>query len=211
MNTLHATPTKAALVLLAAALLAGCSVPPRVPTMRVILLPQKDAQGQPIQTAVNVKTATAAVVLDKPLATAEFDPKGKLAQRTVTLDEVQARYGNLLKIQPPSDETFSLSFLPGTSDLTPESMAQLPRMVALVKQRPGGEILVVGHTDRVGSVESNDKLSLQRANAIAALLRSAGLPAELVTAVGRGERQPLVPTQDEVAEPRNRRAGIIIR
>ena len=79
------------------------------------------------------------------------------------------------------------------------------------KARAGGEILVVGHTDRVGSVESNDKLSLQRANAIAALLRSAGLPAELVTAVGRGERQPLVPTPDEVAEPRNRRAEIIIR
>jgi outer membrane protein OmpA-like peptidoglycan-associated protein len=90
-------------------------------------------------------------------------------------------------------------------------MAQLPKMVALVKARAGGEILVVGHTDRVGSVEANDKLSQQRADAIAALLRSAGLPAELVTAVGRGERQPLVPTPDEVAEPRNRRAEIIIR
>ena len=211
MNTLHATPTKSALVLLVAALLAGCSVPPRVPTMRVILLPQKDAQGQPIQTAVNVSTSGEAMVLDKPLATAEFDPKGKLAQRTVTLDEVQARYGNVLKIQPPSEESFILGFLPGKSELTPESLAQLPKLVARAKARAGGEILVFGHTDRVGSVEANDKLSQQRADAIAALLRSEGLPADLVTATGKGERQPLVPTQDEVAEPRNRRAEIIIR
>lgn len=210
MNTLSAK--SAAVMVLAAVLAVGCAAPPPpVPTLRVILLPQKDAQGQPIQTAVNVSTGGEAMVLDKPLATAEFDPKGKLAQRIATLDEVQARYGNVLKIQPPSDETFALSFLPGTSDLTPESMAQLPKLVARAKARAGGEILVFGHTDRVGSVEANDKLSQQRADAIAALLRSEGLPADLVTATGKGERQPLVPTEDEVAEPRNRRAEIIIR
>ena len=35
--------------------------------------------------------------------------------------------------------------------------------------------------------------------------------AELITAYGRGEREPAVPTADEVAEPRNRRAEVIIR
>ena len=210
MNTLSAK--SAAVMVLAAVLAVGCAAPPPpVPTLRVILLPQKDAQGQPIQTAVNVSTGGEAMVLDKPLATAEFDPKGKLAQRIATLDEVQARYGNVLKIQPPSEESFILGFLPGKSELTPESLAQLPKLVARAKARAGGEILVFGHTDRVGSVEANDKLSQQRADAIAALLRSEGLPGDLVTATGKGERQPLVPTEDEVAEPRNRRAEIIIR
>lgn len=210
MNTLSAK--SAAVMVLAAVLAVGCAAPPApVPTLRVILLPQKDAQGQPIQTAVNVSTGGEAMVLDKPLATAEFDPKGKLAQRIATLDEVQARYGNVLKIQPPSEESFILGFLPGKSELTPESLAQLPKLVARAKARAGGEILVFGHTDRVGSVEANDKLSQQRADAIAALLRSEGLPGDLVTATGKGERQPLVPTEDEVAEPRNRRAEIIIR
>lgn len=204
--------TSITLMALATVLAAGCAAPPPVPTMRVILLPQKDANGQPIQTAVNVSTSGEAMVLDKPLATAEFDPKGKLAQRIATLDEVQARYGNVLKIQPPSAETFILRFLPGTSELTPESRAQVPNLIERTKARAGGEILVIGHTDRVGSVEANDKLSQQRADAIAALLRSeGGLPADLVTPIGRGERQPAVPTDDEVAEPRNRRAEIIIR
>lgn len=209
MNTRFTT---LALMALATVLAAGCAARPPVPTLRVILLPQKDAQGQPIQTAVNLSTGSEAMVLDKPLATAEFDPKGKLAQRTITLDEVQARYGNVLKIHPPSAETFTLQFLPGKSELTPESRALLPNLVQRTKARAGGEILVMGHTDRMGSVEANDKLSQQRADSIAALLRSeGGLPTELVTPIGMGERQPAVPTEDEVAEPRNRRAEIIIR
>ena len=35
--------------------------------------------------------------------------------------------------------------------------------------------------------------------------------ANLIEAVGRGEREPLVPTEDEVAEPRNRRAELLVR
>ena len=38
-----------------------------------------------------------------------------------------------------------------------------------------------------------------------------GIPAEQIRAAGRGERAPLVPTEDEVAEPRNRRVEITVR
>ena len=65
--------------------------------------------------------------------------------------------------------------------------------------RAGGEILVVGHTDRQGTVEANDALSLKRAQAIVDLLTAQGFARELITARGRGEREPLVPTADEVA------------
>jgi OmpA-OmpF porin, OOP family len=46
---------------------------------------------------------------------------------------------------------------------------------------------------------------------VRAVLIERGFKAELVEAVGRGEREPLVPTDDEVAEPRNRRAEILVR
>ncbi len=42
-------------------------------------------------------------------------------------------------------------------------------------------------------------------------LKAQGFAGDLVTAYGRGEREPVVPTADEVAESRNRRAEIIIR
>ncbi len=70
---------------------------------------------------------------------------------------------------------------------------------------------MIGHTDRVGTLEANDALSLRRAEAVRALIIERGFEAARVRAVGRGERQPLVATDDEVDEPRNRRVEIVVR
>lgn len=205
-------------VYLTALWVSGCSTPPPpppppppVPKVSVVLLPQTDASGNPIQTAVSVTSGAQAVQLDQPFALAESDPRGQLSQRVSNADEVQARYGDVLKIQPPSPEVVVLRFLPGKSQLTPESEQQLPDLVQRANARAGGEIIVVGHTDRVGSREANDALSLQRAQAIVNLLKARGFSEDLMSAIGRGEREPAIPTEDEVAEPRNRRAEVIIR
>ena len=70
---------------------------------------------------------------------------------------------------------------------------------------------MTGHTDRVGSVADNDRLSLQRAEAVRAMLIQRGINSSFLRAVGRGEREPLIPTADEQAEPRNRRVEVIVR
>ena len=192
---------------------SGCSMikPAGEPKLRVVLLPQNAPDGQPRATAVEVKSGSAVLVLAKPFAVAERNDAGQLTERTATIDEVQARYAAVLKIQPPSPETLVLRFLPGSSKLTPESEAELPKLIEMARARAGGEILVVGHTDRQGTVEANDALSLKRARAIVDLLTAQGFDGDLVTARGRGEREPLVPTADEVIEPRNRRAEVIVR
>jgi outer membrane protein OmpA-like peptidoglycan-associated protein len=71
--------------------------------------------------------------------------------------------------------------------------------------------MVIGHTDRVGNAEGNDKLSLTRAEGLRDLLIESGVPADKLEAVGRGERDPLVPTADDVDEPKNRRVEINVR
>lgn len=197
------------------AVLSGCapmpSAPPAKPKVSVVLLPQKDAQGQPINTAVEVKTGPQSLTLDQPFALAESNANGQLSQRTASADEVQARYADLLRVQPPSAERVTLNFLPNKAELTPESEQQLAELILRARVRAGGEIVVVGHTDRTGTLEQNDALSLKRAQAIAARFKAQGFPEALITAVGRGEREPLIPTADEVEEPRNRRADVIIR
>ncbi len=85
------------------------------------------------------------------------------------------------------------------------------RQAERARTRAGGEIVITGHTDRQGSVADNDRLSLQRAQAVRALLIERGFAAELVQAIGRGEREPLLATEDEVVEPRNRRADVLVR
>ena len=71
--------------------------------------------------------------------------------------------------------------------------------------------MVIGHTDRVGAVPYHDTLSLRRAERVRDELVKVGIAAERIRVAGRGEREPLVATPDEVAEPRNRRVEITVR
>ena len=70
---------------------------------------------------------------------------------------------------------------------------------------------VVGHADRSGSNEYNVGLSQRRAQAVADLLVSMGVPRTSIQITARGEEQPRVPTADGVREPQNRRVEMTVR
>ena len=72
-------------------------------------------------------------------------------------------------------------------------------------------IVATGYTDLSGSAAYNQKLSVRRADAVKAELVRLGVPATSITAIGRGESNPLVPTADGVREPQNRRVEIQIQ
>ena len=190
--------------LLAPALLtlAACA-----PATRVVLLPQ---EGVPTA-AVTVQARQGQVVLDQPYAVAEVASSGSVDTAQTDAQQVEKRYGQLLSVQPAAEQRFTLLFMPGGAQLTPESSAALADVLARATERPGGEVIIIGHTDRVGSVESNDTLSLQRAQAVRQLVIDRGFDPNRVEAVGRGEREPVVQTADEVEEPKNRRAEIVVR
>jgi OmpA-OmpF porin, OOP family len=181
--------------------LAGCASP----ASRVVLLPQTQAS------AVEVRGAQGTQVLDKPYQLAAVSRQGEVAVDTTTAEKVREQFPQLLVRQPAAEQRFVLYFETGGAQLTAESEARLADVLTSAASRPGGEIVVTGHTDRVGALEANDALSLQRATAIRTLLLQRGFAPPLVEAVGRGEREPLVPTEDEVAEPRNRRAEVVVR
>jgi OmpA-OmpF porin, OOP family len=184
-----------------AGLCAACA-----PAGRVVLLPQSNAPS-----AVVVTTPSGSAELNTPYAATDLGRKGELTPVRSSETEVRERYPDLLRLRPPAPQRFTLNFLPGTSNLTPESSAELDTVMSAARARSGGEIVVVGHTDRQGAADANDALSLRRANAIRDLLVEKGFRGDLVAPVGRGEREPLVATEDDVPEPRNRRAEIIVR
>jgi OmpA-OmpF porin, OOP family len=70
---------------------------------------------------------------------------------------------------------------------------------------------VTGHTDRAGSNAYNVGLSERRAQAVAALMASMGVPQSAITTGARGEEEPRVPTEDGVRNPQNRRVEIGVR
>lgn len=177
------------------------------PITRVTLLPQADGRA----TAVQVQSAAGVVELTQPYQTAALQRDGRLEAQQSNAEEVSKRHGAVLALPLLQPVRFTLQFEPGTSTLTSDSQNQLPAILEQATARAGGEIQVVGHTDRTGSPQANDTLSLQRAQAVRNLLIQRGFEPALVEAIGRGEREPVVPTEANVNEPRNRRAEIIIR
>ena len=120
-------------------------------------------------------------------------------------------FGDALGAQPTPPRTFILYFEPGRLVVTPESDVIFDLMAAEVRRRETYEIVVIGHTDRVGSADLNARLSLERADAVRSLLIDTGFEGDLITALGFGESMPLVPTADGVENRRNRRVEVVIR
>ena len=117
----------------------------------------------------------------------------------------------LLAALPPAPKRFSLYFQQGTTEMTASSAARLAEMRAEVARRPGVDVQVTGHTDTVGSEVDNDALSLSRAQEVLNFLVAQGFSRDVMSAVGRGERELQVPTDDNVDSPVNRRVEIIVR
>lgn len=113
---------------------------------------------------------------------------------------------------PPRPVSFLLYFITGTDTLTDASKLELERMLEELRRREVADIVVIGHTDRVGNAQANDELSLARAERVKAEFVAQGIAsAERIRAAGRGEREPLVPTENDVDEPLNRRVEINVR
>ena len=70
-------------------------------------------------------------------------------------------------------------------------------------------VQVTGYTDTSGSYQYNERLSVRRARAVAAVLAQDGVPPGAVVVTGRGENDLRVPTPQGVREPQNRRVEIV--
>jgi len=188
----------------ALALLAGCS---SVPREKIILLP--DADGSVGE--VTVRTQRGEAKLARPYAYAESMSDGTVRPGEDSADAVKARFAPALSVRPPQPVSFNVFFVFDKDELTPDSTAQFDRIKKELAARPAPEIVVIGHTDRVGALEYNDALSLKRAEMVRIALVEAGVRREQIEIAGRGEREPAVPTADDVPEPRNRRVEIMVR
>jgi OOP family OmpA-OmpF porin len=189
--------------LLLVAVLAACASKPQG---TVVLLP--DADGR--DTAVSVKQAEGELLLDKPYAAAQLTSRGPL-KASSSAEQVQAQFGSALAARPLPPAQFTLYFIEGKDEFTDESRRAFDGVLAEIAQRPVPDVLVIGHTDKVGNDAFNDALSRQRAEVVRRALVARGIAADNIVVVGRGKREPIVPTADNVAEPRNRRVEILVR
>ncbi|MBV8603857.1 MAG: OmpA family protein [Pelomonas sp.] len=203
--TLHRPPARLALLALLAllGLLGACAAP-----QRVILLPAPDGKVG----AVEVDSGASHQRVDTAYGGATVPQHGQIGSFKTDAASVERDYGALLAARPPRPVSFVVHFQNGSStELTPDSAAVVQQILAELARRGAPELIVTGHTDSTGTDDYNDHLSLQRAQTVVDFLSRHGIAAAQMEAVGRGKRDPAVPTANEVAEPANRRVEITIR
>ena len=178
------------------------------PTSTVVLLPDADGKTG----SLIIKSEGRQQSVSTAYGSASVNRRGNIHTAGADAGQVQQRYGATLAARPLAPVSFTVFFEFGSAvDIAPVFQPTLDRLKEMISTYPAAEVTVIGHTDRVGSLESNDALSLKRAETVRDLILQSGLQTTFLEVAGRGEREPLVPTDDEVPETQNRRVEINLR
>lgn len=116
-------------------------------------------------------------------------------------------HGDYLVVNMPQDLLFATDSATLSGSLTRDLNAVSQSLL----KYPNSTIQVVGHTDSTGDAAYNMDLSQRRASAVASVLRGNGVPSGRITAVGRGEDQPVATNLTPEGRAQNRRVEIFIR
>jgi outer membrane protein OmpA-like peptidoglycan-associated protein len=207
-------PLAVLIAALAAGLAAGCG-PKRIQSVArpgdtvIVLLP--DPGDGTVGRATVSNSAGATELVGAREFTTVSPNRAPTAVTAISEADVQRIFGGALSALPPASQQFVLFFRFESDELTDESRAMVPQILAAVRGRPFPEVAVVGHTDTTGTAAGNIELGLRRANAIRTILIAAGIDDALIEVTSHGEADLLVKTADEVLEPRNRRVEITVR
>lgn len=95
--------------------------------------------------------------------------------------------------------------------LLPNFQKKLIPVVSYMKKNPTAELILIGHTDKVGTEEYNISLSLNRALEVKKFLVFKGIKPNRITTFGNGTSSPLYLDNSETARMANRRVELIIK
>ena len=197
---------KFAAVLTAAVVAAGCACAPVTPALFVVVPGADGHVGQ-----IVVQSGSETRVIDTAYGAQRVRGDGRVEAATLSEVEVRTTFGPTLASLPGRPMSFMLYFLEGRDELTIDSKVELEKVFGELKRRALPDIMVIGHTDTVGGLEYNDRLSRARADRLREMLVELGIPADRIQAAGRGKRELLVPTEENFSEARNRRVEISVR
>lgn len=130
--------------------------------------------------------------------------EAELRRRTAGTGIEVSRDGDVIKLNLPDGVTFDFN----RADLKSQFYPALDQVASTMAEYNQTIVEVSGHTDSVGSDDYNQRLSEQRANAVANYLSGRGLMRERFEVVGMGERYPVADNNSDDGRARNRRVEI---
>ncbi len=135
----------------------------------------------------------------------QMDKQAKELEEDLEDAEVE-RVGEGIQITFDSGILFDFD----SSALRPEARQNLRDLAQSLKQYDNTDLLIVGHTDAVGSDDYNYRLSERRAEAAMVYLMELGVSRGRVTTIGKGENEPVASNDTEAGRQENRRVEIAI-
>ena len=178
-------------------LVAGCATPPPAPApVAPPPAPAPAPAPPPVSVIDGFAWSPQMVVISQ---TAEDVARGTPMQVARTTD-------NRVLVRVTGDAAFE----PGRAALNEHFRRFLDGLTASLAGRPDVTVLILGHTDSVGSETLNQRISEERANATKDYLIARGVAFERITAQGRGEREPVADNTSAEGRSLNRRVELLI-
>lgn len=116
------------------------------------------------------------------------------------------RDGDILRLEIPSQVTFAV----GKSEIRAKLYPMLSTLAKVVAEYSKTMVVIIGHTDDSGSLQTNMQLSEQRAEAVKNYLLSQQLDARRIETHGEGPNYPLLPNSTAANRAANRRVEILL-
>ncbi len=135
----------------------------------------------------------------------QMDQQAKELQQNIPGATIQ-RVGEGIAVTFASGILFPFN----STEILPDGRTNLQQLASSLEKYPNSDILIVGHTDSVGTDAYNNDLSQRRALAAQSYLQSLGVPATRLQATGRGESEPIQSNDTDAGRAQNRRVEIAI-
>lgn len=104
-----------------------------------------------------------------------------------------------------------ITFTPGSAEIAAEAAPVIDALAKVLKDCPGIEMVIAGHTDSQGSESGNQALSQARAEAVLVALQGRRIDVSGMTAIGYGESAPIADNGTEEGREANRRIEFVLK
>lgn len=187
--------------------------PPSAPAASIVADPKYVYEGQCTTLQWTTKNATSAMI-DQGIGSVGMSGTRKVCPPktttyTITVTNAGGSAGAVAEVPVFHRTTLYINFDFNKAEIRKADEEELQKAIAFVKRYPETKISVVGYTDSTGPEVYNQKLSERRADAVKKYLVESGyVKADMITAEGRGEAEPIADNKTREGRAKNRRVEI---